>query len=210
MKRLKQIFGSEPRVKLMRMFLFNKETPYDIDEITKRAKLTKPVARKEINILYKVGFLRKKQYTKEITLKPLKGTKESRVNKKRVAGWMLNEKFSLVSQLQTLLIEAPLVSKDDLPARFKGVGQIKMIVLSGIFIHDDMRLVDLLIVGNKLKKTAIERVVKTLEAEVGKEIRYAVFEEKDFMYRIDMYDKLLRDVFDYKHHKVVDKLKINL
>ena len=68
MKRLKQIFGSEPRVKLMRMFLFNKETPYDIDEITKRAKLTKPVARKEINILYKVGFLRKNNIPKKLLL----------------------------------------------------------------------------------------------------------------------------------------------
>jgi len=210
MKQLKHIFGSEPRVKIMRLFLFNDVTPYDIDEVAKRARITKPVARKEINILYKVGFLKKKQYTKEIILKPLKKSKESRMSKKKVAGWMMNENFALINPLRTLLIESPLVSTKDLISRFKGIGQVKMIVLSGIFMRDNMRLVDILIVGNKLKKKVIDKTVKNIEAEIGKEIRYALFEEKDFMYRMDMYDKLLRDVFDYKHHKVLDKFKINL
>lgn len=210
MKKLKYIFGSEPRVKIMRLFLFNEGVTFDIDDVLLRSKVVKAPARKEINTLHKIGFLNKKVFIKEITLKPLKKGQDVRIKKKRVSGWMLNNKFTLIDPLRTLLIESPLVSTMDLPARFKGVGQIKLLVLSGIFLQDNMRLVDLLIVGNKLKKKNIEKIIQNLEAEIGKEIRYAIFEEGDFIYRVNMYDKLLRDVFDYKHKKVVNKLKINL
>ena len=210
MKRLKHIFGGEPRVKIMRMFLFNDNTAYDIDDVVDRTKVKKQTSRKEITILHKIGFVHKRTFTKEIILKPLKGKKEKRIKKKRVSGWILNNDFPLVAPLRELLIRTPLVETDDLPARFKGVGQIKLLVLSGIFLQDHMRLVDLLIVGNKLDRKKIERTVKNIEAEIGKEVRYAIFDEKDFMYRMDMYDKLLRDVFDYKHHKVLNKLKVNL
>lgn len=210
MKRLKHIFGGEPRVKIMRMFLFNDNTAYDIDDVVDRTKVKKQVVRKEMGVLHKIGFVHKRTFTKEIILKPLKGKKENRIKKKRVSGWILNSDFPLADPLRELLIRTPLVETEDLPARFKGVGQIKMLVLSGIFLQDHMRLVDLLIVGNKLDRKKIERTVKGIEAEIGKEVRYAIFDEKDFMYRMDMYDKLLRDVFDYKHHKVLDKLKINL
>ena len=43
-----------------------------------------------------------------------------------------------------------------------------------------------------------------LEAEIGKELAYAVFDTPDFLYRANMYDKLVRDVIDFPHEKVLD------
>ena len=45
-----------------------------------------------------------------------------------------------------------------------------------------------------------------LEAELGREIRYAFFTTPDFRYRLGVYDRLLRDVFDYPHRVLLDKI----
>ena len=46
----------------------------------------------------------------------------------------------------------------------------------------------------------------SLEAELGREIRYASFATEDFRYRTGVYDRLLRDVFDYPHRLLIDKI----
>lgn len=210
MKQLGKMFGSEARVKVMRLFLFNDGQAFDVADIVKRSKITKPTARKEATLLHKIGFLHKKNFTKTVTLKPLKKSKEKRYSKKKASGWTLNKKYPLVQPLYSLLIDSELVKTHELPKRFKGTGKLKLLVLSGIFVKDTDRSLDVLIVGDKLKKREIELIMKQLEAEVGKEIRYAMFDEEEFLYRMDMYDKLLRDVFDYAHTKVVNKFKKSL
>ena len=50
--------------------------------------------------------------------------------------------------------------------------------------------------------------VRALEAELGIEIRYATFSTDDLLYRVGMYDKLTRDVFDYPYQILIDKIGI--
>jgi hypothetical protein len=59
-----------------------------------------------------------------------------------------------------------------------------------------------------LNKAAVDRVIHTLESELGSELRYAVFETSDFSYRLNIYDKLIRDVFDFPHEKILDRIGI--
>jgi hypothetical protein len=49
-------------------------------------------------------------------------------------------------------------------------------------------------------------VIKRLEGEFGREIRYALFSTSDFRYRLGVYDRLIRDVFDYPHRLLLDKI----
>lgn len=203
MHQLRYIFGSEARVKIMRLFLFNDQIIFDNDTIHEHSKVSLSLVRKEINILQKIGFIRAKTFIKEIPLK-------NSIKKRRVGGWVLNAEFTLIDPLRILLIESNLVSLKEFHKRFSGAGTITLLVVSGIFVRDDARLVDILMVGNKLKKKVIDTAMKNLEAEIGKEIRYAVFDQADFMYRMDMYDKLLRDIFDHKHKKLINKLNIHL
>ncbi|MCR4311355.1 MAG: hypothetical protein NUV54_02190, partial [Candidatus Taylorbacteria bacterium] len=76
----------------------------------------------------------------------------------------------------------------------------------GVFIQDTDSRIDLLIVGDLLRTPALETVIRNIEAEIGKELRYAVFETADFEYRFGMYDKLVRDILDYPHRKVLNRL----
>jgi len=48
--------------------------------------------------------------------------------------------------------------------------------------------------------------VADIEANFGRELRFATFTTEDFAFRVDVKDRLLRDVFDYPHEIIVDKL----
>ena len=39
-------------------------------------------------------------------------------------------------------------------------------------------------------------------------MRYAAFGTEDFAYRFGMYDKFIRDIVDYPHERLIDKIGI--
>ena len=88
------------------------------------------------------------------------------------------------------------------------MGGIKLAVLSGIFLNLDNSHADLLLVGDKIKQSKFDRFLKDLEAEVGREINCALMTVKEFNYRYNMYDRFVRDILDFKHEKLINKLKI--
>jgi len=203
MEILAKLLGSEAKVKIIRLFLFNINTPYDIADICERAKVTKVEAKREITTLERIGLVKKRAFTKdEVT----SHSKKTIIKKVRTHGWVLDDKFPYLMALRNLLITVSLHKHEDLPYRFAHAGRVKLLVVSGVFIQDWESRVDLLIVGDNLKKTSIDNAVKTLESEIGRELRYSVFETADFEYRLGIYDKLIRDILDFPHKKVVDKL----
>ena len=73
-----------------------------------------------------------------------------------------------------------------------------------MFTRDPDSRLDLLVVGDAIRRGAMESTIRMLEAEIGKELTYAIFETPEFLYRANMYDKLVRDVIDYPHERVID------
>jgi hypothetical protein len=66
--------------------------------------------------------------------------------------------------------------------------------------------VDLIVVGDRLEEKAIAAAVHMIEAEIGRELRYAAFTTEEFRYRQGVYDRLIRDAFDYRHRVILDKI----
>ena len=60
----------------------------------------------------------------------------------------------------------------------------------------------------KFSQAKVEKAIRDLEAEIGMEIRFAVMTSEDLLYRVGMHDKLTRDLFDYKHQILVDKIGV--
>lgn len=203
MEIMEKLFGSAAKVKIMRMFLFNPVTSYDIAEVAKKVKLGPTAARKEVHLLERIGFLKHRIYTKETARKRGKRTV---VSKRRTQGWTLNPRFPYITLLQNFLINTNLVRHRDILRKLQGSGKIKLVVIAGVFIHDPESRVDLLVVGDSLKRKQIENVVGAIESEIGKEIRYAAFDTPDFHYRVSMCDKLIRDILDYPHETIIDKI----
>jgi len=189
----------------MRLFLFNPDTPHDLDEISKKVKVQRSSIKEEVLDLEKAGLIKKRSYFKKVEV-GRKGKKT--LKNKRVQGYILNQDFHYLSALQNLLIKIPPFTSSDLEKRFKGVGLLKLLLISGVFMQEWDTAVDILIVGDKLNALSIERAISSLESEIGKEITYAMFDTSEFEYRVNVYDKLVRDILDFPHQKIVNKLNI--
>jgi hypothetical protein len=200
---LEKLFGGAAKVKIMRLFVFNPGVPFDSAHIMERSKVTLADARRETQILEKMDLIRKRSYFKEVTRKRGKNTTIDRV---RTNGWILNEQFTYLDALYELLIQVSPLRNNELLRKLSRVGKLKLVIVSGVFIQNQDSRVDLLVVGDNIKRSTLENMIKLIEAELGREIRYASFETADFQYRLSMYDKLIRDILDFEHEKILDKL----
>lgn len=207
MEILGKLFGTQERVKIMRLFLFSPDQPFDLADIALKTKSEIKDAKREISELNKISLIKSRIFFKEI-IKGKNSNKKGEVSKKKTSGWILNRSFPYLMELQNLLINAQLIRHGEILKRLSNVGKLKTVIVSGVFIQDEDSRVDMLVVGDNLKKSAVENAVRTIESEIGREITYASFETADFQYRLGMCDKLIRDILDYRHEKILDKIGI--
>ncbi len=183
---LEKIFGGASRIKVMRLFLFNATLPLTVKEVTSRAKISSAKARSELNFLSSVEMIKKKSNST----------------------WLLNESFSYLKEFQRLLLRTSLITPQEIIKKISKVCKVKMIVLTGLFTEHWEGGLDIMVVGDKYKEGSIQNVMSQIEAEVGREIRYSILETDDFKYRHGIGDRLVRDVIDYPHNVIFDKLKV--
>ncbi|MBI5139243.1 hypothetical protein HZA26_01390 [Candidatus Nomurabacteria bacterium] len=187
MEILGKILGSDAKVRIMRLFLLNKDKRFKTLDIAKRSRINVEVVRRELRILSSIGFV-----------------------KKRAGDFIFNPLFQYVSELEQLLINTETVNKQIIIENLKKVGRVKLVLISGIFIKNKDSRVDMLIVGDGLKKAKIEEEIRKLEAEIGAELVYAIFNSKEFIYRYNMYDKLVRDILDFPHEVLIHSKELSL
>ena len=202
---LSKLFGSAAKVKILRLFLLNSDSAYDVFDVAHRTKVSVAAARREVAMLEKIKLIRKKTYVIEV--EHWRG-KAMQLERRKVQGWTLNARFSYLLQLRGLLVNTPALLPGEILQKISSAGKIKLLIIAGIFIQQPDSRVDLLVVGDGLKNSMLENAVHLIESEVGKEIRYTAFETKEFQYRLGIYDKLVRDILDYPHETVLDRLEI--
>lgn len=189
---LQKLFGSDARIKLLRLFLFNPKAVYTVPDAAQRSRVPERTARKELALFSSIGLIKRNPTRRGSGLR-----------------YTLNSEFSYLSVLQNLLLNAPERAKD-IFERVRAAGVIKLIVVAGIFVGDWEGRLDILIIGDRIKDKRLRSRMRTLESEIGRELRYAMLATDDFLYRVNMNDKLVRDVLDYPHRIVHDRLNIGL
>lgn len=205
MDTLSTIFGSEARVKIMRLFLFNPEIIFDLDMVSDKSKVNKKAAKKEIFLLEKAKLIKKRDFTKAIENK---GNKKGLNKKVKTHGYYLNQDFSYITALRQLLIKTKMLEGGEIIKRLSKAGKLKLVIVAGIFTQVKDSRVDIFVVGNNISKNILNNAIKSIEAELGRELVYVCFETQDFQYRLGMYDKLIRDVLDYPHQVLLDKISL--
>lgn len=202
MDALGKLFGSMARVKLMKLFLFNKDEQIVRADIMKRAKVSSTEATRELGQLERAGMIKRVSFFQEG--KPTRSGKPGK--KRRVQGYVLNHAFRYLLPLQTLLVHSVPMQDKEIVSRLSRVGKVKAVIVSGLFVQDADSRLDMLVIGEGISPARLKNVIATMEADIGKELRYAAFETGDFKYRMSVYDRLVRDVFDYPHQVVVDRI----
>jgi hypothetical protein len=187
MQTLAKIFGSPARLKTLRLFLFNQDAAFTIEDVATRTKLAREVARREIAELAAAELIRKK-------------------GKRAPSSYQVNPRYEHLAALSVFVRETTSVQPARVMEGLRRAGNLRLVALSGHFTGILEPQVDLLVVGDNLDERALAQAVHGLEAELGREIRYASFATADFRYRLGVYDRLLRDIFDYPHRLLIDKI----
>ena len=211
METLGKLFDSTARVKVMKLFLSNEDKTFDNEDLVKRTKTALPTLRKELSLLEKAGFLKKRVFYKEIEVRIPKTKKKPavvKIVKKKANGWGINEKFQYLAPLHSLLVDMTSFTSSSILKNLSGAGKLKLVLVSGAFIQNSESRVDILVVGDNIQTSRVDRAVGILESEIGKELRYVVLRTDDFNYRLNIYDKLVRDILDTPHQKIVNRLGI--
>lgn len=186
MEILGKIFGSTARVKIMRLFISNVEQTFESKDIVARSRVNSAVVRKELSLLSSIGFIKKKKQ-----------------------GYYFNPSFQYARQIENLIVGVDMFDRNALLKTFKKAGKVKLIIVSGAFIKSKDSRVDLLIVGDKIKRKTVEDGLKKIESEIGTELTYAVFDTEEFVYRLNMYDKLVRDILDFTHEVLLESKELS-
>ncbi|MBI2025185.1 hypothetical protein HYT04_00135, partial [Candidatus Kaiserbacteria bacterium] len=167
--------------------MFNRDSSFTVTEVGERTKLPKDSARREIAELFSSGLVRKKGFSTPVR-------------------YQTNPRFEHLDALDAFIRDTTSVRPQNMISSLRRAGTLRLVALSGFFMSVSESQIDLLIVGDRLDERALSKAVRSLEAELGREIRYASFTTEDFRYRFGVYDRLLRDVFDYPHRLLVDKI----
>jgi len=187
---LEKLLGGSHRVKLMRLFLFNPHTSFTHQEIAERSKVSSEKLRKELAFLNSVRMIKKAK----------------KANSKN--SWSLNERFPFLAEFQRLLLETGLMNRTEILKKISKAGRVKVLILTGLFKEIWEGQLDMLIVGDNVKTGPLDSIIKSIEADLGREIRYCALDSQDFKYRIGVGDRLIRDVLDYPHEIVLDRIGV--
>lgn len=210
---LEKLFESVLKVRLLRLFLRNIEEHFTLPEIVKKTQAARGrQTKRELGKLLKLGVVKTKieHFREEIRKGPRsKGRALSvaiKIKKARV--FYANPEFKLLDEMRALITRASVAPRGQLLRQIRGLGGIKLCIISGVFFNSENSRTDLLLVGDNIKKRRLDGFLAKIESEIGKSLRYTVMDTAEFKYRRDMYDRFLRDILEYPHEKLVNKLRV--
>lgn len=196
---LEKLFGSVPRIRLIKLFVRNPGVGFTLAGVLKKSQCKSPSVRPELRKLEEIGLIKKRVATPKIP-----GTRKP----KKTLIYYTNEAFPLLEELRNLIAKYSFTYRKSLLKKVHELGKVKLAVISGIFINSDRSRTDLLIVGDNLKRGRMDKFLSHLELELGKSLQYTVMDSKEFEYRKTMYDRFLRDILEFPHEKLINKIKI--
>jgi hypothetical protein len=182
MEKLSALFGGPAFVRVTRLFLLHPNNSYSTRNLREKTRCSTEELRPVVRDLLRATVL-----------------------KKRGGKLALNVDCPFLLPLRDLLI-GEMLADLNLTKRLEKTGAIKLLIAAGVFIDDSESRSDILIVADRLNLKNLRKMVTSLEADVGQEIRYTAFTPKEFNYRLGLNDKLIRDILDYPHEKLVNKI----
>lgn len=184
---LESLFGSKERASLLRFFLQNPEQEYAYAEVVRRNML-KNNAKREIDRLTKIKFI-------------------SRHARKGKISYVLNQNFSFYPELKNLISKSNIYPQCKSLSKIEKIGNIKLAVISGIFINYQKGKADMIIVGDDIKRARLKNLMASLEAEIGKEIDFVLMNSEEFKYRLNMLDKFILEFLEGPHEELINKIQ---
>lgn len=184
---LELLFGSKAKARILRFFILNPEHEYDLKEIAKRNMVSKLHVRRELDAFKKIKLINEKI-------------------KKGKKYYELNQHFSFYPEVKTLITKSNVYPQCQSLSKMKSVGDVKLALVSGVFLNYPKSKADIVLVVNSVNKGKLNSLMNSLEAEIGREIIYVLMNSEDFKYRLDMLDRFILEFLEGPHDEIVNKI----
>lgn len=184
---LELLFGSKEKARLIRFFILNAEGSFSFEETVSKNRLRKLESRKALRILVKA---------KLVTEKTIKKQK----------AYALNKAFPYYAELHSLIAATNRHPQCEGLKKISQVGDVKLVLLSGVFLDYAKGKIDMLLVVNNVQRTKLAQIISFIEAEIGKEIRYMLLDGEEFHYRMELTDRFLLDFFECPHEELINRI----
>lgn len=176
MSTLRDFIVSRVRVKILRTFLTTPQELFYVRQLTRALDEEINAVRRELIHMEKAGMLK------------------SQIRGNRVYYWF-NTEYKYYPELLALIAKSTGLGRELIKNREK-LGKISFIVLSGRYARRTQvkkGQVDLLVVGEVILPQ-LAAIVKTAEADVGREINYSVMSTEELTFRKRRRDPFLMDL----------------
>lgn len=173
---LKSLFSSQTRVKLLSTFLLHPEEEYFIRELTRLLHEQINSIRRELENLRGIGLVKAR-------------------HKNRKKYYKVDTEFPFYPDLHNLFSKA-VHGESPLVSGLKNLQNTRLVLLAGSFCQSDSK-VDLLIVGD-VGKEALETLLS--QYPQSKFVKYSIFSEADFLYRLSLKDRFVLDILADPRH----------
>ncbi len=193
------LMGSDIRVKLLRLILGNPQRLFSYNELLRKTGSDKTTMDNELVMLLKIGCIKMRPTYDAVEVK-------GKIVKTKTRGVIMDTSFAYAESVYGFVGEAVTMERNEIQKKLAPAGKADLIVLSGFFMNDKDRMVDLLVVGNEIDRASAEKIISELESELATDIRFVILSTDEFLYRLKMYDKLIRDILDFPHEKLLIRI----
>lgn len=193
---LEKLFDSHIKIRLFKLFLRNPDVVFSYDQIHNKL-LVKTNEEREL----------KRELRK---LRDIEFVFEKKKSTKKESGYVysLNPDFTFFNEIKNLIFRSSPVDQQKLTEKIHGLGKVRLAVLSGVFMGAQSGVstrTDMLVVSDVISERRFTTFIKNVEAEVGVDIKYTLLSTEEYEYRVKMFDRFLRDVFEKPHAILIGK-----
>ena len=180
-----RLFASPLRIKLIKFFALQPDERFLVSHIAASLATNKKKLQPELAMLSRAGVV------------------VSRTGKGgRAYGW--NRGYPRAFALQNFVIESTTPDDKTIAEPFRRIG-VYVVIAAGMLADESRGSVDLLVVTRRPKDPRIAKAVKKLESLTAVPIRYSVMEVGDYHNRLQGYDRILRDITDFRHRVIMGR-----
>lgn len=186
---LEQIFGSGARTKILKFFCINPEGKFFVRELSRRLNLQLNSARRELVNLEKFGFL-------------------TSVEENGKKYYYANHDFSLFMEIKNLVFKSLALEEMYLADKMSRIPGLKLLIFTGA-LTESPAATDVLMVG-KVDADKFDKYLNKIAEGLPTELRCTNMTMSDYLYRLDITDKFIYDIWSNKKIIVVDKISKDL
>lgn len=184
---LELILGGEAKARLVKFFILNPAAKVSPQELKERLQVDQRRIRGELDLLLKAGVIKKRKAMSKFI-------------------YFLNRENDFYPELKRIVAKCTIFPQLRSLDKLHKIGHVKLILVTGILANNLKTRADILIVGDAISRTKLSEVIRDVEAEIGRELRFTTFSLEEYEYRLNMFDKFIREFFDGPHKIIFNQL----